>query len=104
MLAYANPSLEPKLIGLFDKLENSSDKADQYIQLSEILRLYGQEVTDGNVEALDFQTIKDQICKIVTIREIPGSKCADGTETPAETIEPVKTDQSTTTNSSSSGG
>jgi len=81
-------------------LENSSDKADQYIQLSEILRLYGQEVTDGNLETLDFQTIKDQICKIVTIREIPGSKCTDGTETPAETIEPVDTTEPANTDSS----
>ncbi len=50
ILAYANPSLEPKITTLFDKLENTSDKAEQYAQLSEVLRLYGIDVTNGNIE------------------------------------------------------
>lgn len=100
ILAYANPSLEPKISSLFDKLENTSDKTDMYNQLAEVLRLYGLEVTAGTVEQDDFTSIKELICKIVMIKEIPGSKCittGEGTViVPDETIaEPDTTTNNT---------
>lgn len=78
VLAYANPTLEAKLIGLFDKIETTSDKNQIYSYLSELLTLYAQEVSAGTVDQADYAVIKDQVCKIVSIKEIPGTKCTNG--------------------------
>jgi len=48
-----------------------------YTQLSEVLRLYASEVTAGTIDNTDYTAIKAEICKIVTIKEIPGTKCIE---------------------------
>lgn len=104
ILAYANPTLEPKLSSMFDKIENTSDKTEMYTQLSEVLRLYALEVTAWTVDQWDYATIKDQICKIVSIKEIPWTKCTNGEVQviQAETVTKEITDTKPTTTSGGS--
>lgn len=104
ILAYANPSLEQKLSSLFEQIENTSDKQVMYDYLSDILALYGQEVSAWTLEEGDFTIIKWHICTIVTLKEIPGTKCAEtGTsiEKPATTT--VSSTDSNTDATPSSG-
>lgn len=103
IIAYANPVLEPKIVSLFEKLEDTSDKTEMYTQLSEILRLYGLEVSAGTVVQEDFATIKELICKLVTIKEIPWTKCAAG-EVSIDQPEVVDSTQNTIEKTPSWGG
>jgi hypothetical protein len=78
ILAYANPTLEQKLIVIFDGIENTSDKTIMYTQLTDILKLFSQEVSLWSIDNADYTAIKAEVCKIVSIKEIPGTKCVDG--------------------------
>jgi hypothetical protein len=74
-----------------------------YTQLSEVLRLYAAEVAAGTIDATDYAVIKDQICKIVSIKEIPGTKCIDGeVKVIDDTTKPTETAGSTDTTDTSS--
>lgn len=78
IIAYANPTLETKLQSLFTSLEETSDKTKMYEYLSSLLQLYGQEVSVWTIDQTDYTNIKELVCKIVSIKEIPGTKCTDG--------------------------
>lgn len=79
IISYATPTIQSQVEYIFNQINTEPNKTTIYNSLSEILQLFGSEVWVNNIESTDYDIIRSYVCQIVSIKEVPDTKCNETT-------------------------
>lgn len=86
IVSYATPTIQSQVEYIFNQIDTETDKTAIYNLLSQILQLFGDEVWTNTIESTDYDIIRSYVCQIVSIKEVPNTKCDETSNTGDNTI------------------